>query len=354
MRLVFLCKRRPQGRDLFNDPFGRFYYIPWLLRQRGHDVHLLLLSYQNDPAESRSDNGLNIHTNSALPRAAGRYVEEARRLCDEIRPDWIIGLSDIWYAILAARLAKAQGARLLIDAYDNYESYMPWAKPLHWAWRRALARADAVTAAGPRLAELICQRSGRATVAVVPMAADPAFVPLPKAECRRRVGLPQGRTLVGYCGSLHPNRGAGLLFSVFERLQNLNIGIELVVSGRYAVRTELRTGVHWLGYRPAEQMPCIVNSMDLLMVINKPGSFGNYSHPVKLYEAMACGVPVVATDVPGTAWVMRDHPGLLARAGDIEDFEAKVLSALTHPKVNYSATTSWEASANLFERLLLT
>lgn len=38
-----------------------------------------------------------------------------------------------------------------IDAYDNYESYIPWLKLLHVLKRRALSRADLITAAGPNL-----------------------------------------------------------------------------------------------------------------------------------------------------------------------------------------------------------
>lgn len=55
MKLLCLCKRHPQGRDLFNRPYGRFFHLPRLLAERGHEVHLLLLSYRNDPSAKRRD-----------------------------------------------------------------------------------------------------------------------------------------------------------------------------------------------------------------------------------------------------------------------------------------------------------
>ncbi|ANX03477.1 hypothetical protein PG2T_04240 [Immundisolibacter cernigliae] len=45
--------------------------------------------------------------------------------------------------------------------------------------------------------------------------------------------------------------------------------------------------------------------------MNTPGAFGDYSYPIKLYEAMACGRPVVAARTASTAWVLRDFPGRL-------------------------------------------
>ena len=352
MRLLFLSKRRPQGRDLFNSHYGRFFHIPRLLAETGHEVHLLLLSYRRDPAESHHIDGIHMHTISARPWGPWPYLVKARALGAEIEPDWIIGFSDTWYGILGVRLASAHGCLALIDAYDNYESYIPWAKPLHWAWRRALARADAVTAAGPGLAEWMQATSERTSVDVVPMAADPAFVPMPQADSRRRLGLPEKGVLVGYSGSLHPSRGIDQLFEIYAALRREMPELGLVLSGRLFKRVKLPHGVHWLGYRPDDEVPYIVNSVDLLFVLNKPSAFGNHSYPAKLYEAMACGVPVVASDVPGSAWVLRHHPEMLARAGDVEDFVTKALPLLHRGRVAYARVQDWDASAAIFARIL--
>lgn len=48
--------------------------------------------------------------------------------------------------------------------------------------------------------------------------------------------------------------------------------------------------------------------------MNTPGAFGDYSYPIKLYEAMACGRPVVASRTASTAWVLRDFPDRLVGA----------------------------------------
>lgn len=352
MRIICLSKRRPQGRDLFTQPYGRFYHLPRLLAKCGHEVHLLLLSYKNEPYAYKCEENLHVYSISALPWGPLPYLKYANKLVAEIKAGWVIGFSDTWYGILAQRLAANHGAKSLIDAYDNYESYLPWAKPLHWFWRRALLRADAVTATGPQLAEWMRVASGRASVDVVPMSADPLFVPLAKLECRLALGLPLDRPLVGYAGALHPNRGIELLFDVYSRLRELDPKIGLVLSGRMAKGIVLPEGVYWLGYRPPDEVPCILNSLDLLFVINKPGAFGNYSYPAKLYEAMACGVPVVAADVPGTAWILREYPGMLARAGDVNDFVCKARRMLSEDGVKYRRYSVWEDAAVYLELIL--
>ena len=321
------------------------------MAERGHDVHILLLSYKKETAQYSREGNLHWHTISVLPWGPSPYVAKAKQLACTIQPDWLIGFSDTWYGILAYYIARTSGARSLIDAYDNYESYIPWLKPLHWLWRHALTKANVVTAAGPQLAERMSASAG-ADVEVVPMAADPIFAPLDRNECRRQLGLPIETILVGDPGALHPNRGIELLFSVFAKLQAIEPQVQLVLSGRLAKGLKLPPGVRWLGYRPAEDVPVILNSIDLFIVINKATAFGNYSYPAKLYEAMACGLPLVAADVPGTAWVMREHKDYLAQPGNVADFVDKVLSHLQDGRIDYQSASGWRYSVGILEVIL--
>ena len=48
MNILFLSKRRPQNKDLILRPYGRFYYLPKILAERGHNVHVLLLDYKKN------------------------------------------------------------------------------------------------------------------------------------------------------------------------------------------------------------------------------------------------------------------------------------------------------------------
>ncbi len=70
-----------------------------------------------------------------------------------------------------------------------------------------MAEATLVTAAGPHLAEFLASFRQDKKAFIVPMASDPGFYPMEKKTCREELGLPLGKKIVGYCGSLYRNRG---------------------------------------------------------------------------------------------------------------------------------------------------
>jgi glycosyltransferase involved in cell wall biosynthesis len=349
MKLLFLCKRRPMGRDLLSSPYGRFYYLPKLLAERGHEVAVSLLDY-----ERAADSFVEREGIPWSSRPVTRYVSGIRAQAAQLRPDWVIGFSDTYFGILADRTAKRVGAKACIDAYDNYESYMPWAKPLHWAWRRSLDRADLITAAGPGLLELMAARRTSPITAVVPMAADPVgFGPRDKVSCRRELGLPLDRPLVGYCGSVHRSRGVGVLFDAIPLVRTANPDVLFVHSGRTWKDVPLPTSFHSLGYIDADKMPILLNSMDVLVVVNRPSSFGHHSYPVKLYEAMSCGVPVVATQTTATAWILEGQPDALVSPDDPEELSSAIQTMLRVREVDYGPLPTWSSSCDMLEEALM-
>jgi len=353
MKILFLCKRRPQGKDLIERPYGRFYYLPKILAEKGHDVNILLFSHKNDPKISLHKDGIYWTSISLLKLGPFAYVQEAKKIIEQHKPDWIVGFSDTYYGILAQKLGTKFQINSLIDAYDNYESYIPWLKPLHYQWRSSLARTTLVTAAGPSLAELVGRsRPGKPTE-TIPMAADPSFQPMDKIECRKKLGLPLDKKLVGYSGStIHSSSGISLLFQAIESLKLELPDIELILSGRIGRGITLPPNANWLGYIPDANMPLLLNSLDVLMVINQQSSFGNYSYPVKLYEAMKCKIPVAVSSTLSTNWIMRNKQDLLIEPGNQKKISDKIKFALDLDRINYGEQLDWKKIGNNFEKLL--
>lgn len=343
LKILFLCKRKPQGRDLLRAPYGRFFHLPRLLAERGHAVTVALLSHTGLPSEARDQGGVHWTSDDATGGLA--YLNRIRALAVERRPDWIIGLSDTYYGILAAHYAGRHGARCAIDAYDNFESYMPWALPLHALWRRALRRADLITAAGPQLAGHL-DATGRGTPArVLPMAADPAFRPLDRDTCRRRLGLDPAARYVGVGGSLDASRGGKLLFEALAAVRARGLDVRLLLSGRGALRDPGAAGVQCLGMLPDDDMPAFVNSLDVACVLATNNAFGRYSYPAKLSEAMACGVPVVASATGPMRWMLDDADAFLAPVGDAAALADRVVTQLDRGRVPYPPKGGWAERA---------
>ena len=296
--------------------------------------------------------GITWVSESVYPFGPLAYLAAAKRLVEEAEPDWVVGFSDTYYGILAVMLGEKYGIGSVIDAYDNYESYIPWLKPLHRFWRKALAQATLVTTAGPYLAQFLASFRVDKTAHVIPMASDPIFRPLDRAACRQKLGLPLDRKLLGYCGSLYHNRDVETMFRAFERLNRQVPGLEMVASGRRGKRVRTPEKMRHLGYLPDELVPAFLNSVDVLLVANRLSDFGKFSYPVKLYEAMRCQIPVLAMDTPGANWILRSRKDFLARPGDPDDLASKTKQLLLLDRFDYGDQNTWEESSILFEKVL--
>ncbi len=351
LKLLFLSKRRPQGRDLIERPYGRFHYLPRHLAQTGHEVRMLLGSYEAEPEFQGDIDGIQYQSSRMFPNLVQfrhRAIETARTW----EPDVVVGCSDTWFGILAASLARSTGASLVIDAYDNYEAYLPAARPLHWLWRRALRRADGLSAAGPELLQLLQQSNPQAAAAVVPMCADPIFAPQAPEEARGRLGLPLDRRLIGYLGTADKTRGFALFDQAMTSLMRDRKDFDVVISGRSNVELALPPGrVHKLGYIDDELMPALNSACDLLLCLNRDSAFGNYSYPVKIYEAIACQRPVLASASGPARWILGDEKRALVEQESAADLARKVSAMLDEPLI-LPAAPGWETSAQRFAALL--
>lgn len=354
MQILCLCKRRPQGRDLFTRPFGRFYYLPRTLADSGHDVHLFLLGYKQEPDAMKIENNLHIYSTSILPYGPAHYVVRAHRLARKLKPHWILGFSDTWYGILAQHLANSLHTRSLIDAYDNYESYIPWATPLHRRWRRACQESDAITAAGPQLLSLLVNGQPGKKSAIVPMAADPIFVPTDRLFSRRYLNLPLDIPLVGHFGSLHKSRDLAAFFTIVRRLRLTQPDLRFVVSGRAfsPFPADIKHSIINLGYLPDNFVPFAINAVDVVISLTLPTSFGRYSYPVKIYEAMKCHIPVISTCLASTQWILSSYPQCLVSFGDTEQLVERLSCAITWNRLHYQSVNDWNHSAKILDYLL--
>ena len=353
VRIVFLAKRHPQQRDLITRPYGRFDHLPVALAALGHEVRVHLCSYRRLPSETLDRDGVVWSSHDFLTLGVPHLLRTAESEVRAFHPDWIIGCSDAWAGWLAHRLARRIGSKLAIDAYDNYEAYMPWNVPLRWLWRRAVRAADIVTAAGPQLADRLAQsRQNRTGMHILPMTADPGFVPMDRSVCRATLGLPQNVPLFGYSGGWTRSRGSYLILEAFDLVRQRLPDACLVLAGKPPAYALSVPGVIGLGYVDDALMPSVTNAVDLCCVVLANTSFGRFSYPAKLCEAMACGIPVVASATAAVAWMLGQDKRFLARVGDAADHARLMLANYEMRDPGYALPPSWEESAKLLESLL--
>lgn len=142
---------------------------------------------------------------------------------------------------------------------------------------------------------------------------------LPRAAARERLNLPQDAYVIGNVGRLHPDKDQATLLRAFARARgSLPAGALLVILGKgrledklkaQAVELGIADAVRFLGQVPEARRA--FSAFDLFALSSDHEPFG-----MVLLEAMAAGVPVVATDCGGAPEVVGETGRLFALGDD--------------------------------------
>ena len=198
------------------------------------------------------------------------------------------------------------------------------------AERWILSQSDAVVVVSNELREYAVSLGidpGR--VRVVPNGADPnLFRPRPRQKnARARWGLRDGPVL-GFVGGIRPWHGVQVLPPLLERLVPRHKDLRLVIAGDGPLRAELERNLNtkglaqnvvWTKSLPHDEIAELIPHFDVALAPYSSLNHAFYFSPLKLYEYMACGVPVVAARTGQIAEVVRDgETGLLYPPDDVE------------------------------------
>jgi glycosyltransferase involved in cell wall biosynthesis len=146
---------------------------------------------------------------------------------------------------------------------------------------------------------------------------------------RDYLGLGEGPVLL-YTGRIAREKNLHLLKPLCEGLRRGGHPVNLVVAGDGPDLPELRRsfrGQDWAflpGRLPQTILPFFYSGADVLVFPSGADTFG-----MTVLEAQACGLPAVVSDSGGPQEIIADgQTGLVAREGDLEDWQRKVEALL--------------------------
>lgn len=148
------------------------------------------------------------------------------------------------------------------------------------------------------------------------------------AEWRKKL-LSDGRQhLILYSGGLYRFKGVDLLIDVAKELSEIQFvfagGNESQVNAYKQLANEKQVkNVTFLGYIQHEQLCSLLQAADILAHPHCSGQAATFTSPLKLFEYMASGTPIVATEIPPlmefkssnaiAGWCEPDNPTQLAQ-----------------------------------------
>jgi len=191
------------------------------------------------------------------------------------------------------------------DIYPNWPFARLFAPLLNWSQVKQLVWADEVITVTPGLAGALVTHIPGLSVTVIPNGANVSlFSPAARSA---RVGLTDRYTV--FFGALAPWQGLDVLLrAVEDREWPPNLPLLVAGTGKERALVE-RTGsrnrlIRYLGVVPYRKLPSIVAGAAASFVTTVGQRAAS---PLKLYESMAAGVPVIVTNVPFQAEIVQKH-----------------------------------------------
>jgi glycosyltransferase involved in cell wall biosynthesis len=235
--------------------------------------------------------------------------------------------------VAAARLARRFGKPFVVTARGsdiNLIAQLPAPRRMILDAARSAGRIIAVSGALKRAMVDLGIEAER--IVVLRNGVDLSlFRPVPMADARRQLGLGPGR-VVASVGNLLPEKGHDLVIRAVAGMDN--VGVVIVGEGPErrrleALAKELEIGnrVHFRDVIPQDRLAILYSAADVLAL----GSMRE-GWPNVLLEAMACGTPVVATNVGGVREIVTtDEVGRVVAQRDYESLARAIEQLLATP-----------------------
>ena len=354
-----LARRHPDNRILFVG----------LPRNVSHNLRHLRVRALNEPATWNPLGLANVTVTRALKLLPdtlpiGRRINEwmVRRHVNGVARRLTLRDPVLWLnPHYAVHMAGQMGERAVIyDITDDWttQSQSPRLTRLIQRQDAELCRrADAVIVCSQRLLEL--KQGLNNSLHLIPNGVDAEHYRTVLDGCGR---LPAQASVwphpvLGYTGSIHPDRvDVGLVQQVAGQLDGGSI---VLIGPNFLRRDDLArlqscANVFFTGPVPYREIPNYMRAFDVCITPHRMTPFTESLNPIKLWEYLAAGKPIVSTDVAG----FRDYPELVRIAGDADEFVEAVKGALKEPRElaqlrrDQARNHSWESRVDRVEQVL--
>ena len=266
-------------------------------------------------------------------------------------------------AVAAGALAALSGTPFVAKVHGSDINVFAGEQGRRGQIRWALNRAHHVVAVSRALAALLAQLGvPQERTSVLYNGVDPQrFHPLPRESAKRELGYAPHERVLLFVGNVQASKGCGELMDAFCRLSGQRPELRLAFAGdgpqvvalkAMAARQGCADKVRFVGRLPHEAVVRWLAAAELLCLPSHAEGVPNV-----VLEAMACGRPVVATDVGGIPEVLPAFAGSMVPPRDAAALGSALQRALDTPWdesriVAHARTFDWDLNVSTLESLL--
>ena len=234
------------------------------------------------------------------PRLAARLLRKQLSKRVDLENAVALVVSPLW----VPWLEHLPFRHVVYDCIDDIGVMTPEPKlrPLYAAWEETLIeRASAVVTTTDSLSDRIQEKRSEVPVTTIRNGclADEFAIQADGATCPPDLPVETGRPRVGFVGALYE----WIDWELIERVMEKRPEVDFVFVGpqrdshRPPTGLAQRENIFFLGHRPYEAVPAYLSHFDLCWLPFKQDAISEAANPVKLYEYLAVGKPVVSTPV---------------------------------------------------------
>jgi teichuronic acid biosynthesis glycosyltransferase TuaC len=226
----------------------------------------------------------------------------------------------------------------------------------------AIERAAQVFSVSESLRQLVITHGAKpAKIEVVGNGIDILrFTPRDKITCRAALGIPSNARVLISVGGLVPRKGFHRVIELLPQLKQAFPELVFLIVGagsaegnnrpaleQQVKQLKIENSVKFLGSLPPDELPSALSAADVFVLATSNEGWANV-----FLEAMACGLPVVTTDVGGNKEVVNnDSLGIVVPFGDSDALRKAIETGLQQSwdKLHirsYAEHNAWDKRVN--------
>lgn len=301
------------------------------------------------------------------------HKKEIEKQIDEFNPDLIFNVGNLLNGYISQKLAKKNGIPTIFYVMDVIHKLVPekcFQPFAYYIERTNIKNSECVVSVNEGLREYTVSMGAKEkNTHVIKTGVDFSLfnVNYNGNEIRHRYGIDDGETVLFFMGWLYPF--SGLKEVAIDLAKNPDSKVKLLVLGRGELREVLNDikkdyGIEhkiiMVDWQPYEEVPKYIAASDICLLPAYDNRIMKYIVPIKVYEYMAMGKPVIATRLHGLVTEFGTDNGIIyiEKPSDVLDkvnylVRSQSLGKYGEKALQFVEKNNWNSIAVEFEDYLL-